>query len=74
VGGGNAPELLLRNGNAVAWAAAIISAGLFLHFHYFWGNIYKQAWFAVLSKIVAACGFIAALGTLIVRVGICGIN
>ena len=46
---------------------------MFLHCHYFRGNVYNQAWFAVLGKIVAACGFIAGVGTLIVRVGVLGI-
>ena len=60
--------------NAIAFGAAAASAGVFLHCHYFWGNVYNQAWFAVLGKIIAACAFIAALGTLIVRVGVFGIN
>jgi hypothetical protein len=59
--------------NAVAFGVAAASAGVFLHCHYFWGNFYNQAWFAVLGKIIAACGFIAGLGTLIVRVGVLGI-
>ena len=58
---------------AIAFGAAAASAGVFLHCHYFRGNVYNQAWFAVLGKIVAACGFIAGVGTLIVRVGVLGI-
>ena len=57
----------LRGMNAVAIGVAAISLGVFLHCHYFWGNIYNQAWFAVLGKIVSASGFIAGLVTLIVR-------
>jgi hypothetical protein len=60
--------------NAVAFGIAGISLGVFLHCHYFWGNIYNQAWFAVLGKIAAACGFITALAVLIVRVGVLGIT
>jgi hypothetical protein len=60
--------------NATALGIAAISLAIFLHCHYFWGNIYDQAWPAVLGKIVSACGFIAGLGTLIVRVGLLGIS
>jgi hypothetical protein len=63
----------LHGVNAIAFGVAAASAGVFLHCHYFWGNVYNQAWFAVLGKIIAACGFIAGLGTLIVRVGVLGI-
>jgi len=60
--------------NAIAFGIAEISAALFLHCHYFWGNVFNQAWFAVLGKIISAMGFIAGLGTLIVRVGVLGIQ
>jgi hypothetical protein len=70
---GRVPMVLLGM-NAVAFGVAWISLGVFLHCHYFWGNIYNQAWFAVLGKIVAACGFIGALAVLIVRVGVLGIT
>src|SRR5947199_119053 len=32
----------LRGINAIAYGAAEISAAVFLHCHYFWGNIYNQ--------------------------------
>jgi len=68
-------ELMQLHGpNAIAFGVAGISLGVFLHCHYFWGNVYNQAWFAVLGKIAAACGFIASLGVLIVRVGVLGIT
>ena len=51
---------------------AAMSIAVFMHCHYFWGNIYNQAWFAVLGKIIAGCGFIAGLGIVIIRVGILG--
>ena len=38
------------------------------------GNIFNQAWFAVLGKIVAACGFIAALAFVLIRNGVLGIR
>ena len=66
--------LKLTGTNAIAFGVAAIAAAVFAHCHYFWGNIYNQAWFAVLGKILAACAFIAALGTIIVRVGVFGIT
>lgn len=62
----------LHGVNAIACGIAVISAAVFMHCHYFWGNIYDQAWFAVLGKIISACGFIAGLAVLIVRVGLLG--
>jgi hypothetical protein len=71
---GSRVTMTLHGSNAVALGIAAASAALFLHCHYFWGNIYDQAWFAVLGKIVAACGVIAGLGIVIVRVGVFGIG
>ncbi|HEY2584648.1 MAG TPA: hypothetical protein VGI81_02660 [Tepidisphaeraceae bacterium] len=62
----------LAGANAFAFGAAWLSAGLFLHCHYFWGNIYDQAWPAVLGKILSACGFIAGLGCVLIHNGIFG--
>jgi hypothetical protein len=73
-GYGRRAPIHLHGLNAVALGVAAISVAVFLHCHYFWGNVYDQAWFAVLGKILAACGFIAGLGTLIVRVGVLGIQ
>jgi hypothetical protein len=64
---------ILNGIDAVAVGIAAVSLAVFLHCHYFWGNIYDQAWFAVLGKIIAACGFIGGLGVLMVRVGVLGI-
>ena len=47
---------------------------MFVHGRFFWGNIFNQAWFAVLGKIVAACGFIAGLVFVLVRNGVLGIG
>jgi len=66
--------LILEGCNAIALGVAAVSLSLFLHCHYFWGNIYNQAWFAVLGKIFALCGFIVGLVTLIVRVGLLGMG
>jgi hypothetical protein len=70
---GDQVPMILHGLNAICLGIAAMSAALFLHCHYFWGNIYDQAWFAVLGKIVAGCGFVAGLGIIIVRVGIFGI-
>ena len=64
--------LQLHGTSAIAFGIATISVGLFMHFHYLWGNIYNQAWFAVLGWIISACGFIAGAVILIVRVGLFG--
>ena len=71
--GGRDP-VTLRGWNAVMFGVAWACAGAFVHFHYFWGNVYNQAWFAVVGKIVAACGFIAGLGFVLVRNGVLGIG
>lgn len=60
--------------NAIAFGIAAIAAALFLHCHYFWGNLYNQAWFAVLGKIIAACAFIAALIFVLIHNGVLGIT
>ncbi len=62
----------LRGFDAVAYGISMLAVGLFLHFHYFWGNVFNQAWWAVLGKILSAAAFIASTITLIIRVGILG--
>ena len=59
---------------AVMAGIAAMSAGLFLHCHYFWGNIYHLSPWAVLGKILSLIGFIGSIGYLLVRVGIFGEN
>jgi hypothetical protein len=66
-------SMTLAGANAVAFGIAWLSGGLFLHCHFFWGNVYNQAWFAVLGKILAACGFIAGLGFVLIHNGVFGI-
>jgi hypothetical protein len=64
----------LHGVNADALGLAALSSAVFMHCHYFWGNIYDQAWFAVLRKIIAGCGFIAGLGIILIRFGPFGIK
>jgi hypothetical protein len=71
---GSRMPVTLRGLNAIAFGVAWFSAGVFVHCHYYWGNIYDQFWLAVLGKIVAACGFIAGLLFLLVHNGILGIR
>ena len=72
---GNDNQRLTFHGlNAMAVGIAWLSAAVFIHCHYFWGNIYDQIWFAVLGKIVSACGFIAGLIFVIVHNGVLGIS
>jgi hypothetical protein len=68
------PHLWLHGGNAIAMGVVSISVALLLHCHYFWDEIYEDAWFAVLGKVLALCGLIGGLGTVIIRVGVLGIN
>lgn len=67
-------SMTLRGLNAVAFGIAWVSAGVFAHCHFFWGNIYDQAWLAVLGKIVAGVGFIAGLAFVLVHNGVLGIG
>jgi hypothetical protein len=70
---GDGPTTMTLYGiNALAYGTAALSGALFLHCHYFWGNIYNQAWFAVLGKIISAAGFSASLIFLCIRIGILG--
>ena len=67
-------SIALHGSNASALAVAVIAIALFLHFHYFWGNIYNQAWWAVLGKILSAAVFIAASVWILFRAGVLGIT
>jgi hypothetical protein len=71
---GSRITMTFRGLNALAFGVAWVSAALFVHCHYFWGNLYNQAWVAVLGKIVGALGFIAGLGIVLVRNGVLGIS
>jgi hypothetical protein len=71
---GSRITMTLHGLNAVAFGIAWCAAAIFVHCHYFWGNIYDQAWFAVLGKIVSACAFIGGLVFVLVRNGVLGIG
>jgi len=71
---GRGMTMTLHGMNAVSMGTAAISLGLFIHCHSFWGNIYNQAWFAVLGKILGAGGFIIGLVIVLVRAGVLGIE
>jgi hypothetical protein len=71
--GGSNP-MKLNGWNAISFGIAWIAAGVFVHCHYFWGNVFDQAWFAVLGKIASAICFIAGLGFVIVRNVVFGIR
>jgi len=71
---GNQVSLTLHGLNAIAIGIASTSAALFVHCHYFWGNIFDQAWFAVLGKIISAIAFIACLIFVLIHNGVLGIN
>lgn len=60
--------------NAIASGVSTVSAAAFLHCHFFWGNLYDEAWPAVLGKIVSLCGFIGGIGFLLVRLCVLGIR
>ena len=53
---------------AVAYGLALASIGVFLHCHYFWGNIYHLSAWAVLGKIISMMAFIGCVGYLFYRV------
>jgi hypothetical protein len=57
---------------AIALGIASASLGLFLHCHYFWGNIYHLSAWATIGKIVSAMAFICSLVYLIIRIGLFG--
>jgi fatty acid desaturase len=57
----------LRGTDARALATAYIGIGLFLHCHYFWGNVYHFSAMAVLGKVVSLVAIIGGLGYVIVR-------
>lgn len=65
--------LALTQENAIALGIACLAASLFLHCHFFWGNIYHLSGYAALGKVGSALVFIVAFGFLIVRIGALGL-
>ncbi len=57
---------------AKALGLAALSLAIFLHCHYFWGNIYHLSAAAVLGKILSLTTFIASAGYLICHIAIWG--
>lgn len=64
---GNRATWELHGRMATALSIAYIGVGLFLHSHYFWGNIFDQHWLAVLGKIFGLIAFIGGMGYVIVH-------
>lgn len=58
--------------DAIAFGLACVAVGLFMHCHFFWGNIFHQAPIAVLGKIAALILFISSTGYLLIHFGILG--
>lgn len=56
----------------MALGLASVGAGIFLHCHYFLGNIFHLAVWAVLGKIASLILFIASLVYLLIHIGIFG--
>jgi hypothetical protein len=69
---GNHTSIDVHGSRATALGIAAVSLGLFLHCHYFWGNIYQLGAVAAAGKIAGLMGIIAGLGYLIVQIGIWG--
>jgi hypothetical protein len=67
IGDSHGPPMVLRGPQATAAAVALVGVGLFLHCHYFWGNLFHLHWLATLGKIAGLLAFIAGSGYVIVR-------
>ena len=65
-------SMSVSGADAVALGLASVCLGAFLHCHYFWGNIFQLAAFAVLGKIVSLIGMIGSLVYLLIHVGVLG--
>ncbi len=65
-------SMTLHGWNATVYGIMWVCAGLFAHFHYFWGNVYNQAAFAVLGKIMTLICIVSGLIFLIIRIGVLG--
>lgn len=58
---------MLLGTNAALMGTAWIAVGVFLHCHYFWGNVRGEMWGAVLGKLLSAATFIGAIAVVMVR-------
>lgn len=60
--GQNGSSLDLIDGPAIAMGVAVISAGIFLHFHYFWGTLRKLYVLSYPGKLLSAMVFAGSFG------------
>ena len=65
-------QIDFHGAKAIALGTASLSFGIFLHCHYYWGNVYQEYIVAALGKIVGLIGLIVSLVYLIIRTGIYG--
>lgn len=65
---GRHTPLDLRDANAVALGISSMAAGMFLHLHYFWGNVCPSSHLPGIGKTLALIAFIGSLGYVIVRI------
>jgi hypothetical protein len=65
-------QIDFHGAKAIALGTASLSFGIFLHCHYYWGNIYQEYFVAVLGKIVGLIGLIGSLVYLIICTAIFG--
>jgi hypothetical protein len=71
-GGRAAAGTMLQGADAVALGVAVAGIAVFLHCHYFWGNVYHLAFGATVGKVAGLVGMIGGLGYLLVNLGIYG--
>ncbi len=67
---GHEVSLPVSGSEATSVGIAAITAGLFLHSHYFCGNLALLARWSWIGKVVGAIGFILGLGYVVVRLGV----
>jgi hypothetical protein len=64
---GRSGGMRLDGKDAILMGVVSLSLGVFLHCHYFWGNLFLHSNLAELGKIVSLTTFVGALVTLIFR-------
>jgi hypothetical protein len=55
-------ELELKGATAVVFGLAWLSGALFLHFHYFWGNLARLSVFSSLGKVISLLCLVGSFG------------
>lgn len=71
---GRRGAVALTGTNATAIGVAWIGLALFLHCHYFWGNLLDNHWLAEVGKIVGMAAAVGGLIVVLVRNGVLGIR